>query len=314
MYWLAGLLEGEGTFLAGPPSQPRVPRVRVEMTDADTVDHVAKLFRRTVQRHSQRDPGHKPSFSTTLKGATAVQLMRLVYPVLGARRRAQVDAALSAPHNERLRWLRRGGPCSVVACARTGLKRTLCKEHYESWWKAHRRGRSSPYTPSGPPDHEAVLAIPDVAHVGAMPWLAGLLEGEGTFSDNGGYPVVRVSMCDRDVIARAAELFGGQSIWEVVDGRASERGWSPAWATAVAGARGALLMRQIREWMGTRRRSEIDRALGAYHPIRLTEPPETCAIDPCGRPHRSRGLCNTHYMMWSRDRANGREARVKPLR
>jgi len=30
--------------------------------------------------------------------------------------------------------------------------------------------------------------------------------------------------------------------------------------------------------------------------------------------HRSRGLRHTLYMMWSRDNANGREARITPLR
>lgn len=305
LYWLTGLLEGEGTFLAGPPSEPRVPRVRVEMTDVDVVEHVAKLLGRAVQRHKQRDPRHKPSFSTSLKGAGAVHLMRLVQPVLGTRRRAQVDAALSRPHNESVRWLRRGEVCSVDGCTQPGLKRALCKRHYDSWWKARKCGRSSVITPQAPPLPVAVLEVPRPGDGGAIPWLAGLLEGEGTFNDNGGYPVVKLSMCDRDVIARAAELFGGRSSWDVTDARAQERGWSPAWATGIAGARGAILMREIREWMGIRRRSEIDRALAAYHPIRLTAPPEICVTDDCERPHRSRGLCNTHYMKWSRDQRCG---------
>lgn len=71
LYWLAGLLDGEGTFLHGPPSSPSVPVVRVEMTDLDVVEHVAGMFRRTVQRNKQRAAGHKPSFSTTVKGAAA---------------------------------------------------------------------------------------------------------------------------------------------------------------------------------------------------------------------------------------------------
>lgn len=39
--WVAGLLEGEGTFLAPPPSSPNQPRLRVQMTDRDIVDRFA---------------------------------------------------------------------------------------------------------------------------------------------------------------------------------------------------------------------------------------------------------------------------------
>lgn len=95
LYWLAGLLEGEGAFVHGPPSSPTVPQLRIEMTDLDVVERVAAVFDRKVQRHRQRDPRHKPSFSTTVKGASAVHFMLLIRPVLGSRRQAQIDAAIS---------------------------------------------------------------------------------------------------------------------------------------------------------------------------------------------------------------------------
>lgn len=314
LYWLAGLLEGEGAFVHGPPSSPTVPQLRIEMTDLDVVERVAAVFDRKVQRHRQRDPRHKPSFSTTVKGASAVHFMLLIRPVLGSRRQAQIDAAISGERARAVRWVRHPATCTVIGCSRPARTRSLCKRHYGSWWKARRKGRASPYVPLGPQLPDATLTAPEAGHDGAIAWLAGLLEGEGNFSSNKGCPVIKVSMCDRDVILRAAELFGGRSVWDVTDARAQERGWSPAWATGVAGTRGAELMREIREWMGTRRRSAIDRALAAYHPIRLTAPPEICVTDGCERPHRSRGLCNTHYMKWSRDRTHGREARVTPLR
>ena len=314
LYWLAGLLEGEGSFVHGPPSSPTVPVLRVEMTDLDIVERVASCFERTLQRHRARDERHKQSYSTSIKGASAAQFMRLLRPALSARRQKQIDTALTGVPERSVRWLRSTDPCAVPGCSRISRTRSLCKEHYNSWWKARKYGRRSPITPQAPPPLVASLEVPGPGNPGALPWLAGLLEGEGTFSDSGGYPVIKVSMCDRDVITRAAELFGGRSVWDVTDARAQERGWSPAWATGIAGARGAVLMRQLRDRMGSRRRSEIDRALAAYHPIRLTPAPETCVIEGCERRHGARGLCNAHYMKWSRDRANGREARVRPLR
>lgn len=48
--------------------------------------------------------------------------------------------------------------------------------------------------------------------------------------------------------------------------------------------------------------------------IRLVDPPPTCVVPGCDRPHESRGLCHKHYMSWLRDVAKGRAPRVTPLR
>ena len=316
LYWLAGLLEGEGTFVHGPPSAPTVPQIRVEMTDVDVVERAAMIIDRTVLRHEPREPGHKASFSSTVKGASAAHFMRLICPVLGERRRGQIAVALSGPHNERVRWLRGTGPCAESECLEPTRSRGLCKRHYDLWWKARRYGRESTITTHDPPLPVAALQVPRPGGTGAVPWLAGLLEGEGTFSSTGAYPVISASMCDRDVISRAAALMSSDAdrVWEPFDARDEARGWSRSYVTAVTGARAAELMRTLRPFMGLRRSAAIDRALAAYHPIRLTAPPEVCVIEGCERPHRSRGLCNTNDMKWSRDRANGREARVRPLR
>lgn len=208
LYWLAGLLEGEGTFLAGPPSSAAVPFIRVEMTDQDVVEHVAVLIERRVHQHPPRTEQRKPSMSTTIKGAGAAHFMRLVRPLLGERRRRQVDRALARPHSERVRWVRRAEQCSAADCARPARTRGLCKQHYGSWWKACRQGQTSAFTPHGPLLPVATLVVPLPSDPGATPWLAGLLEGEGTFASKGGYPAISVNMCDRDVVARAAELMG----------------------------------------------------------------------------------------------------------
>lgn len=314
LYWLAGILEGEGTFLAGPPSAPSVPCIRVEMTDADVVERVAGMFDRTMQRHAQR-PGHtKPTASTTVKGASAVQLMRVIRPVLGERQRARVDVVLAHPHAERVRWLRPAQHCGVEDCARDALTRSLCKQHYQSWWKKTARGKVSSVTPSGPPLPAISLDPPGPGDVGAMHWLAGLLEGEGCFTSSGSYPHVSVQMCDRGVVARAAALMGALSVREATRERDLALGWSRSYVASVVGARAAALMRELRPLLGTRRGAHVDRVLAAYVPIRLLSVPPVCVAQGCIRRHRSRGLCNTHYMKWSRDRALGRVPRVTALR
>lgn len=43
-YWLIGLLEGEGSFMKGPPSQPNSARIALAMTDLDVVEKVANIW------------------------------------------------------------------------------------------------------------------------------------------------------------------------------------------------------------------------------------------------------------------------------
>jgi len=77
LYWLAGLLEGEGSFLKGPPSSPRCPIVQLPMTDQDVVEHAAHLFARSVTPWDRRSTRpRKRVFTTKAKGAAAVIIMR----------------------------------------------------------------------------------------------------------------------------------------------------------------------------------------------------------------------------------------------
>lgn len=318
LYWLAGLLEGEGSFLKGPPSSPRQPIVQLPMTDQDVVERAARLFDRAVtpwDRSSERP--RKRVFITAIKGAAAVRVMRALYPVMGARRRLQIGLALGATPATRLRSLVRDATCGVTRCGLRVRSRGLCRRHYGSWWKATRRGRA-PRHPAvdllPPAARAAALAIHPADDVRSISWLAGLLEGEGTFATRAGYPSISVTMCDHDVLERAATVMGIARVWRKDVIRNEDRGWSPAFEIGIAGARAAEWMHRLRPLVGQRRALQIDRALAAYRPIRLTKAPEHCVVMGCESPHRGRGLCHKHYMAWDRDRKSGRVPRVTPLR
>lgn len=320
LYWLAGLLEGEGSFLAGPPSSPNCPRIQLAMTDRDVVAHAGRLFDRPVWRSDRgREIGYKPAFLTAIKGAPAASLMTALRPVIGLRRQAQIDRALARPHCRVIRW-RGDRSCTVPSCTRRMRTKGLCKVHYDSWWKAKKRGRASRYTPVGPPlpaslDHVGPLAPSSPGTVAALAWLAGLLEGEGTFEAHRQgaftYPRISISMCDEDVVRRASELLSSRSVWRE-DPR--EEGWSPTFGTAITGARAAVIMSDLLPYMGERRSSEIRIALDRYRPIRVGWRERSCVVPGCGRDHDSRGLCHRHHMQWWRDVRQGRTPRVIPLR
>jgi DNA-binding transcriptional regulator YiaG len=94
--WLAGLLEGEGSFLKAPPSSPNCPRISLEMTDKDIVERAASLMGGKAVRRILKNTLWKPTYRVIIKGSRAAAIMRVLYPEMGMRRRAQIDAALEA--------------------------------------------------------------------------------------------------------------------------------------------------------------------------------------------------------------------------
>jgi hypothetical protein len=285
-HWLVGILEGEGTFLRGAPSNPGTPILRVSMTDRDVVEHVARLFGRAVVRLRRRKPHHKVPYATTIKRAPAAQVMSAVRPFLGKTRELQIDRAISS-------WQTRKGPR-----------------------RRRRADGSDSLSPLMPPADPSGRSTTQGESQDACDraWIAGLLEGEGSFIANraarSSYPVIKVEMCEQEVVERAARLLDTR-VWLVAPGT---DGWRPTYVAQIAGHRAAEWMRTLRPYMGLRRTAAIDAALSAYHPIRLVAPPVVCVVEGCERPHRARGLCNTHYMSWLRDRARGRVPRITPLR
>jgi hypothetical protein len=92
--WLAGLLEGEGSFMKGPPSSPNLPIVKVEMCDEDVIRHAARLLSSSVtiiDRHPER--GYKRVFRVTVKGSRAVEIMLGLRPLMGERRSRDIGSA-----------------------------------------------------------------------------------------------------------------------------------------------------------------------------------------------------------------------------
>ncbi len=94
-YWLAGLLEGEGSFMKPSPSEPQCPRIAIDMTDRDVIERVAALFdRKYIYTRKHTRENWKDSHSTLMKSRKAVNLMRLLYPFMGERRRQQIENAI----------------------------------------------------------------------------------------------------------------------------------------------------------------------------------------------------------------------------
>ncbi|MDP9134946.1 MAG: hypothetical protein M3N56_08975 [Actinomycetota bacterium] len=105
LYWLAGLLEGEGSFMKGPPSSPGLPVIRMVMIDRDVVERAASMLGCGVGTVRHRRSHWKESYAVTVRGARAVEWMQALRPLFGSRRQVQIDRAVKsyAPRsNQRL--------------------------------------------------------------------------------------------------------------------------------------------------------------------------------------------------------------------
>jgi hypothetical protein len=96
LHWLAGLLEGEGSFMAGPPSSPGLPVLAVNMTDHDVMARLGRIFNRKVHVVRRRNPRWQTSYQVRVNGREAVRWMELLKPLMGSRRQAQIDRALAS--------------------------------------------------------------------------------------------------------------------------------------------------------------------------------------------------------------------------
>lgn len=97
LHWLAGLLEGEGSFIEQTDKYPA--RIALQMTDKDVIDRVGKLFNVSVSRsHSEKfkQNGWKPTYAVHLRGSRAIEWMKLLQPLMGDRRKEKIDRVINS--------------------------------------------------------------------------------------------------------------------------------------------------------------------------------------------------------------------------
>jgi hypothetical protein len=95
IYWLAGLLEGEGSFVAHRRSTKRGIVISLKMTDRDVVERAQRILGAcAVYEVAIRPPSKKPSFAINISGRHAAGWMMILYQFMGERRRAKIVECL----------------------------------------------------------------------------------------------------------------------------------------------------------------------------------------------------------------------------
>jgi hypothetical protein len=102
-------------------------------------------------------------------------------------------------------------------------------------------------------------------------WLAGLLEGEGSFclrsqvSGRGAYPTIQLGMTDLDVVTKAKTILGGSGSIGVEGLGTNARRTKPLYKYVIAGPRAVGWMMTLYPLLGTRRQNRISEVLAAWH-------------------------------------------------
>lgn len=120
IYWLAGLLEGEGCFkerMAGEKKRRTSLVIIVAMSDRDVIQRVRDVTGATGKISVQHNEGSSRPGSTrslyrlVIAGRRAVGFMMTVYPLMGQRRQLRIREILQEwrRHPPRGKWLRRAG-------------------------------------------------------------------------------------------------------------------------------------------------------------------------------------------------------------
>lgn len=86
IYWIAGLLEGEGYFRIGATSV----QIGIEMSDLDIIDRFRAITKTGNSKITiKAKEGLKTTYTTNIYGDLAIQWMMTLYSLMGVRRKAK---------------------------------------------------------------------------------------------------------------------------------------------------------------------------------------------------------------------------------
>lgn len=101
LYWIAGLLEGEGCFQF---RNRHNPIIQLCMTDKDVVIRAAKVLgcHKVIEQNNKTVSG-KSVYRTVLYGNKAVQWIMTIYSLMGGRRKIQLRKCIDSWRSNRNR-------------------------------------------------------------------------------------------------------------------------------------------------------------------------------------------------------------------
>jgi hypothetical protein len=98
LYWLVGLLEGEGCF-----SWNGSPLITLAMTDLDVIEKARDILlpNRKIYRKERPEKKRKIIYAFTVSGENAIEWMRVLQPLMFLRRREKIAQILDIWDNKK---------------------------------------------------------------------------------------------------------------------------------------------------------------------------------------------------------------------
>src|SRR6266705_5064871 len=96
--------------------------------------------------------------------------------------------------------------------------------------------------------------------VSTLAWLAGILEGEGTFGTSRNSPSIKLEMCDKDIVQKVAHIFNTK-FFLIKRNKIIHPTWSDSYRVAIYGDSAYKWMKLLLPWMGKRRSKKIKQIL-----------------------------------------------------
>lgn len=95
LYWIAGILEGEGSFTVAAKIKPRIT---LNMTDKDIVERVRNILDQNQVVHKyypKGQIGYKPIYNIDMTGPKAAGWMLTLFSIMGKRRQTRIKDIFS---------------------------------------------------------------------------------------------------------------------------------------------------------------------------------------------------------------------------
>ena len=96
LHWVAGFLEGEGSFFANKQNRGMVPTIKADNSDPECLERLRTLLGGSMQEQAPRSSriGSSTAYQWRVVGLIAIQTMQDLRPLMSRKRQVQIDNCL----------------------------------------------------------------------------------------------------------------------------------------------------------------------------------------------------------------------------
>lgn len=284
LIWLAGLLEGDGSFYASFEKAP-IFEVGLMSVDKDVISKASRIVGAKYYKLLSKKANHKDIYSLRVRGNRAVELSELLLPFMGLRRRKKISENLEMFAQWKIDCVEKKS--KFLNKDNSELKR-LMEQDYKSmsyreigkkYGCSHEKVRTVLFgdkrvkVSKNSNDIRQIFSLELTKNLDTeTQWLYGILEAEGSFlpgvPSRPNAPIISIQMTDKDVMQKVAYLLGCKlQSFQRKGFNKSGNPYKLAYMCIVKGKRSVSFMEKFKPYMGVRRQEQINKSLSSYDPL-----------------------------------------------